>query len=123
VKGVVMSKCYIVQEPIKRAGEGMVNMMDFRPVLEYGEPVVCLPCGPIALSPAPTIAKLNEVLKDFSDDDYLVAAGDPSAIAMAGAIACSNNRGRFKILKWDKSQRRYIKVEVNIFPHRKERED
>ena len=116
------SRCFIIQEPVKKdaASGQMVPMMDFRKALEYGEPVVCLPCGRVAFAPGPTVQTLNEKLRDFSDDDYLVAVGDPSAIAIAGAIAASNNRGRFKMLKWDKESRKYIKIEVNLYPHRKE---
>jgi hypothetical protein len=63
------------------------------------------------------------VLKDFSDDDYLLAAGDPSAIAVAGAVAAEANRGRFKLLKWDKSNKGYIRVDINIFPHNRTQEN
>lgn len=112
-----MGKAYIVQEPLRKdhvSGQ-MVPVMDFRPVLEYGEAIVCLKSGRIALSPAPMIDSLKEVLKDFSDDDYLVAVGDPSAIAAAASICSNNNRGKFKLLKWDKESRRYISVAINIF--------
>lgn len=111
-----MAKVFIVQEPMRRDRETneMVSMMDFRPAMEYGELVVCLQPGRVALSPAPMIRKLNDVLKDFSDDDYIIAAGDPSAIAAASAIASRNNRGKFHILKWDKQMAGYIKVFIQI---------
>lgn len=111
-----MPKCYIVQEPMRRdsvSGQ-MVPVMDFRKVLEYGDPEVCLPTGKVALSPAPTVYQLRDKLRNFSDDDYLVAVGDPSAIAIAAVIACENNLGRMKLLKWDKDMRRYILVQIDI---------
>ena len=41
--------------------------------------------------------------------------GDPSAIGIACAVASSNNRGRFKCLKWDKREYKYYPVEVNLY--------
>jgi hypothetical protein len=111
---------FIVQEPQKRdevSGQ-MVSMFDFRKVLEYGDPVVCLTGGRVGLSPGPTTQILSDKLRNFSDNDYLVPTGDPSAIAIAGAIASRNNSGRMKILKWDKESRRYILVNVNLYPGR-----
>lgn len=110
-----MAKVFIVQEPMKRNDSGrMVPIMNFKSAMEYGDIEVCLPTGRIALSPAPMIRRLNEVLKDFSDDDYLIAVGDPSAIAAAAAIASKHNRGKFKILKWDRDMSRYIHVAIEI---------
>ena len=55
------------------------------------------------------------LVNDFSDDDYLLLMGDPSAIGIACAVASSNNRGRFKCLKWDKREYKYYPVEVNLY--------
>lgn len=94
-----------------------VPVMDFRPVAVYGDPVICLPPGPMGLSPYPTKERLREVLRDFSDDDYLVPVGDPSAMFLAAMIVGDINRGRCKVLKWDRDTRSYIAVELDI--HRK----
>mgnify|MGYP004701045945 CR=1 FL=1 len=113
-------KVFIPQEPMKRdriTGE-MMPVMDFRKALEYGELVVCLQGGRIALSTAPMVRQLEEVLRDFCDDDYLLAAGNPTAIAVAGAIVARNNLGRFKMLNWDKESKQYIKIEVNLNPRK-----
>ena len=91
----------------------MVSAMDFRKASQYGQLVVCLPPGHVALSPAPTVSRLRDVLRDFSDDDYLLAAGDPSAIAIAAVMAAKHNRGKFKLLKYDKVSRSYISVDVD----------
>jgi len=114
---------YIVQEPVKRdpvSGDN-VSMFDFRKVLDYGDPVVCLPTGRVSLSPAPTVATLRDKLRNFCDDDYLVPTGDPSAIAIACAIACDNNLGKMKMLKWDKESRRYIMLQIDIYPERRKK--
>ena len=82
---------------------------------EYGEIVVLFESGSqIMFSPQPAINKLKRKLKDFNDDDHLLMMGDPAAMGIACCIASDMNRGRFKILKWDKMQKRYYSVSVNI---------
>ena len=82
---------------------------------KYGDLELLLPEGSqLVLSTAPTVRRLKSKLKDFSDDDYLLLMGDPSAIGIACAVASSNNRGRFKCLKWDKREYKYYPVEVNL---------
>lgn len=111
------AKCYIIQEPLKwdHSKEQMVPVMDFRKVLEYGEPIVCLSPGPVSLSPGPTIDTLRDKLKNFTDDDFIVSVGDPSAIFIAAMIVGDINRGKCNILKWDKQSKRYIKVVIDIY--------
>ena len=83
---------------------------------KYGKLELLLPEGSqLVLSTAPTVRRLKSKLKDFSDDDYLLLMGDPSAIGIACAVASSNNRGRFKCLKWDKREYKYYPVEVNLY--------
>lgn len=110
------ARCFILQEPMKRDHESgqMVPVMDFRNVLEYGDPVVCLGSGRVSLTPGPTIDTLRDKLRDFSDDDYIVSVGDPSAIFIAAMIAGDVNNGKCKLLKWDKEARRYIKVQIDV---------
>lgn len=104
----------IPQEPMKMVNGEWVPSADLTSLVQYGEPVVCLPHGRIALSPGPAVAKMKDVMRNFGDDDYLVCVGDPSLIGMAAAIAAYNNRGRFTLLKWDRNIKQYIKVAVNI---------
>jgi len=107
---------YVIQEPVKRdevTGE-MVSMMDFRKVVEYGDPEVLLPSGRVSLAPGPTIDILKDKLRNFSDNDYIVSVGDPSAIFITAMIAGENNRGRVKLLKWDKPARNYISVNIDL---------
>jgi hypothetical protein len=110
------SRVFIVQEPMKRDQESgaMVSAFNFNRASEYGELIVLLPGGNVALSTAPTLFRLKEQLHDFNDDDFLIAAGDPSAIAMAVAVASAKNNGRFQLLKYDRDARAYIKVAIDI---------
>ena len=67
-------------------------------------------------STQPTIRKLNSSLYKFSDEDYLLLSGDPVAIALAAAIAAKYNRGRFKMLKWDRLENKYFPLQADLHP-------
>ena len=106
-KPLMSGKVFVVQEVSGR------NILSAE---KYGELELLLPNNSqIVLSSGPTVRRLNQKLKDFSDDDYLLLMGDPSAIGIACAIASSNNRGRFKCLKWDKREFRYYPVQINLY--------
>ena len=82
---------------------------------DYGDIVVLFESGQqIMFSPQPAIRKLKRKLKDFNDNDHLLMMGDPAAMGIACCIAAEMNRGKFKILKWDKMQKRYYSVQVNL---------
>ena len=109
-------RVFVIQEPMYRNQETglMVPTMDFRKVLEYGDPIVCLKEGRVSLTPGPTIDALKEVLKDFNDEDYIVSVGDPSAIFIAAMVIGQLNRNCCQLLKWDKTSKRYIKVVIDL---------
>jgi folate-dependent tRNA-U54 methylase TrmFO/GidA len=100
-----MAKVYIPQ------------VMDYnvRSAEKFGELTVMLPDNKqMILASGPLTFKLQQELKDFSDDDYLLLIGDPAIIAVCGAIAAKNNVGRFKVLKWDRNEKRYYDLEIDL---------
>ena len=40
--------------------------------------------------------------------------GDPAAIAMTAAVASKITAGKFKLLKWDRQEKKYYPLIVNI---------
>ena len=88
---------------------------DISDASEFGDLQILLPAKEQAgFSTQPTIRKMVKSLSKFCDDDYLLLAGDPAGIAIAGAIAAQNNRGYFKMLKWDRLDKKYYPLEVNL---------
>ena len=82
---------------------------------KFGDLKVVLPDNrQIVLSSGPLTFKLKHELKDFNDNDYLLLMGDPAIIALAGAVASDVNGGRFKILKWDRDEKRYYDIEIDL---------
>lgn len=113
---------FVVQEPVirDRSTGDIRPRFDLTPASRYGDLEVLLPAGNVVLSAAPMVKELRSKLMRFSDEDYLVCVGDPSAIAVAASIAASFNNGRYKLLKWDRREHGYIVVPVNLHPFEKE---
>lgn len=100
-----MKTVYVVQEA---QGKNIL------PAGAFGELKVLLPDGQIVLSPGPTINKLRRGLKNFTSEDYLLLIGDPIAIALASMVAAELNVGRVQFLKWDRQERVYYPVKVDL---------
>jgi len=60
------------------------------------------------------VTEIRRKLRDFDDEDFLLAMGDPAIIGIAFAIAASRNHGRVRLLKWDKMEKNYYPVKVNL---------
>ena len=97
---------YITQE---------VKGRDFSDAQSFGDIEVLVPAMEQAtLSTQPVVRRMWRKLVQFTDEDYLLLSGDPVAIATASALAAYNNRGRFKVLKWDRLTERYLPLQVDI---------
>ena len=110
-----MPKVFVVSESQKH------NIV---PALDYGEIEIVLPPSQaqVVFSSAPTVQRMKRVLDGFSDEDYLLFIGDPTAIAIMASVAAAKNNGRYKCLKWDKQERRYLPIQVDLF-NRGDKED
>ena len=66
------------------------------------------------LASGPLTFELQKHLKDFNDNDYLLLIGDPAIIGLCCAIASDFNNGKFKVLKWDRNDKRYYALEIDL---------
>ena len=105
---------YVIQEiPGTQAGNPKINIMG---ASKYGEFKFLLPeFSQIIFSPGPLIFKLRKSLKDFTREDYLLLTGDPAIIGVACAIVSDMTTGRYNLLKWDKQERQYYPIEINLY--------
>ena len=88
---------------------------NIRSAEKFGDLKIVLPDNKqIILSSGPLTFKLQQELRDFNDNDYLLLIGDPAIIAVAGAIAADINNGRFKVLKWDRNETKYYDIEIDL---------
>ena len=93
------------------------QVMDYnvRSAEKFGDLKVMLPDNKqMILSSGPLTFKLKLELKDFNDNDYLLLIGDPAIIALAGAIVSDINNRKFKVLKWDRDEKRYYDIEIDL---------
>lgn len=72
-----------------------------------------LPPNANRLHTAPLAQALKEAMKDMTDEDYVVAVGDPSLIAAASVIAWRKT-GKLRVLKWDRMSSAYLPVELEL---------
>ncbi len=112
--GTILSKVYVIQElPGTRLGTPKFNIMG---ASKFGELITLLPeNSQIIMSPGPLIFKLRKLLKNFTKDDYLLLTGDPAIIGVACSIVSDVTNGKYNLLKWDKQERRYYPVEINLY--------
>ena len=104
---------YILPElPGTKAGSPKINIMS---ASKYGEFKFLLPeFSQIIFSPGPLIFKLRNLLKDYTPHDYLLLTGDPAIIGVACSIVADNTNGKFNLLKWDKQDRMYYPIKINL---------
>lgn len=106
---------YVVQEPRYRAPDGSWKTVNMLPALDWGKVEVLLDPGEnVVLNAASMVRTLKTKLARFRDGDYLLLAGDPIAIGVAASIVAAHTHGSYMLLKWDRQERRYFPVHVNL---------
>ena len=105
---------YVIQEiPGTQSGKPKINIMG---ASKYGEFKFLLPeFSQIIFSPGPLIFKLRQALKEYRTEDYLLLTGDPAIIGVACSIVSDITNGKYNLLKWDKQERQYYPIEINLY--------
>ena len=105
---------YVLQElPGTSTGRPKFNIMG---ALKYGKLKVLLKENTqIVLSPGPIVFELRRLLKNYTSKDFLLLSGDPSVIGIAVAIVSDINNGKFNLLKWDRQEKVYYPLEINLY--------
>ena len=111
------SRVFVIQEIAgTKAGKPKINIMGASNYSSSGKFNFLLPeFSQIIFSPGPLIYKLRQGLKDFTKEDYLLLTGDPAIIGVACSIVSDITGGKFKLLKWDKQERKYYPIEINLY--------
>ena len=114
LKNNYVSTVYVVQHiPGTQAGNPKINIIG---ASQYGQFKFLLPeFSQMIFSPGPLIYKLREGLKNYKPRDYLLLTGDPAIIGVACSIVSDITNGKYKVLKWDKQERKYYPIEINLY--------
>ena len=105
---------YVIQEiPGTRDGKPRINIMG---AADYGSLKFLLPeLSQIIFSPGPLIFKLRKALKNYTREDYHLLTGDPAIIGVACSIVSDITNGKYKLLKWDKQEKKYYPITINLY--------
>ena len=105
---------YVTQEIAgTKDGKPKINILG---AAEYGTFKFLLPeLSQMIFSPGPLIFKLRKGLKDYATEDFLLLTGDPAIIGVACSIVADMTNGKFNLLKWDKQERKYYPIHINLF--------
>ena len=105
---------YVIQEIAgTKDGKPKINILG---AAEYGTFKFLLPeLSQMIFSPGPLIFKLRKGLKDYTTQDHLLLTGDPAIIGVACSIVSDITHGKFNLLKWDKQERKYYPIQINLF--------
>ena len=108
------NKVYVIQDvPGSREGRPKINIIG---ASEFGELKVLLPeNSQIILSSGPLVFKLKKLLDKYTPEDYLLLTGDPAIIGVACSIVSDITNGKFKLLKWNKQERKYYPIEIDLY--------
>ena len=104
---------YVIQEIAgTRDGRAKINIMG---AAEFGTFKFLLPeLSQIIFSPGPLIFKLRKGLQNYKPSDFLLLTGDPAIIGVACSIVSDITNGKYQLLKWDKQERKYYSITINL---------
>ncbi len=110
-------KVYVIQEiPGSKAGTPKINIMGAAAYSTTNDFNFLLPeFSQMIFSPGPLIYKLRKGLKNYTSNDYLLLTGDPAIIGVACSIVSDITNGKYNVLKWDKQERKYYPIEINLY--------
>ena len=104
---------YVIQEIAgTREGRPKINIIG---AAEFGTFKFLLPeLSQIIFSPGPLIFKLRKGLQNYRPKDFLLLTGDPAIIGVACSIVSDMTNGKYQLLKWDKQERKYYSININL---------
>ena len=105
---------YVIQEiPGTKEGRPKINIMG---AAAFGKFKFLLPeLSQIIFSPGPLIFKLRKALANYRKKDFLLLTGDPAIIGVACSIVSDITNGKYNLLKWDKQERKYYSIAIDLY--------
>ena len=105
---------YVIQEiPGTKEGRPKINIMGAQ---KFGKIRVLLKeDSQMIFSPGPIIFELRRLLKTYRPTDYLLLTGDPAIIGVACSVVSDITYGKYNLLKWDRQERMYYPISINLY--------
>ena len=104
----------VIQEiPGTKDGRPKINIMGAQ---KFGKIKVLLrEDSQMIFSPGPIIFELRRLLKNYRPKDYLLLTGDPAIIGVACSVVSDITHGKYNLLKWDRQERMYYPIAINLY--------
>ena len=114
VKQDLEKTVYVIQEiPGTKEGRPKINIMGAQ---KFGKIKVLLrEDSQMIFSPGPIIFELRKLLKDYTSEDYFLLTGDPAIIGVACSVVSDITHGKYNLLKWDRQERMYYPISINLY--------
>lgn len=112
-----MAKVFIPQEPSRKSGKLWVPKYDLSPAREYGELVSLSLPGLVGTRAIERLqGAFQEKLRDFGDNDSILAVGDPLLIGLAFHYAAVSHlsEGVVHVLRFHRREGRYERHAVMV---------
>ena len=111
-----MPKVFVPQQPSRydTGTQLWVPTINLEPASKHGEIIVLLPPEANRLHTAPLVEVLKERMTGYTQEDFIVAVGDPTLMVAATCIAARMTRGLVRMLKWDRRTGDYVAVEIRV---------
>jgi hypothetical protein len=112
-----MPKVYVTQRPVN---SGLVPgkylpAVDLSAAFIYGEPEYCCHFGEAKHDTSETLLfKFRERMAGITPQDYVLPFGMPITMALGAVVAGEVTRGKFNLLYWNREERRYQVVPVDL---------
>ena len=105
---------YVIQEiPGTKEGRPKINIMGAQ---KFGKIKVLLKeDSQMIFSPGPIIFELRRLLKTYRPSDFLLLTGDPAIIGVACSVVSDITHGKYNLLKWDRQERMYYPISINLY--------
>jgi len=112
------AKVYVVQNQHRwdREKNVFTPKYDLSSAKAYGELVDLLTPTASPFNSEPVVKELQDKLAWFGDEDSLLLVGNPVLIGCSVAIAAQVNKGKVAMLQWSGTDRRYVRVLVEVAP-------
>lgn len=110
---MTMPRVFIPQvvERFDHVANRFVPVFDLTEAATFGSLTTILDKNDDPMFLAQVTDKIRDALATFGENDYFVAIGDPSVVAICAAIIL-RRQSTIKMLKWDKKLSRYLTLEL-----------
>jgi len=111
------NKVFVPQVPSRydQSINSWVPIINLDSAKVFGEIEVLLPPEAGRMLPEQIQSILSDKLYNISEEDWLLATGDPILIGITAALAANRLEGRLRILRWNKRQKNYDPIEIQLY--------